>query len=190
MALPLQYKSLDLLSRAMLWFLNNLTIREKAMEWLLAIVFKISKVLNKIAEITLACMILLTVTDVVLRTGRAPIVGTYEMVGLLGAIIIGFSIPFTSWVQGQIKVDFLIVKLSARARAIVDIITRCVGIGLFLVIAWNLLILGAEALKAGEVTPTRHLPFYPIIYAVGAACFFQALVLFCDIIKIVRGEYE
>ena len=160
------------------------------MGWLLKVVFNVSKGLNKIAEIALACMILLTMSDVVLRTSRAPIVGTYEMVGLLGAIIIGFSIPFTSWVKGQIRVDFLIVKLSARARAIVDIITRCVGIGLFLVIGWNLLILGAEALKAGEVTPTRHIPFYPIICAVGAACFFQALVLFCDIIKVVRGEYE
>jgi hypothetical protein len=53
-----------------------------------------------------------------------------------------------------------------------------------------MLVLGAEALKAGEVTPTRHVPFYPIMYAVGAACFFQSLVLFCDIVKIFRGEYE
>jgi TRAP-type C4-dicarboxylate transport system permease small subunit len=183
-------KSLDLLLHTMLWFLDTPTNRGEVMEWLLAIVFRISKVLNKIAEITLACMILLTVTDVILRTGRAPIVGTYEMVGLLGAIIIGFSIPFTSWMKGQIRVDFLIIKLSSRARAIVDVITRCVGLGLFLIIGWNLAILGAEVLKAGEVTPTRHIPFYPIIYAVGAACFFQALVLFCDIIKIFRGEYE
>jgi TRAP-type C4-dicarboxylate transport system permease small subunit len=175
----------------MLWFLGTLANPgEGYMGWLLAVVLKISKMLNKIAEITLACMILLTVADVILRTGRAPIVGTYEMVGLLGAIIVGFSIPFTSWMKGQIRVDFLILKLSARVRSIVDAVTRCVGLGLFLIIGWNLLILGAEALKAGEVTPTRHIPFYPIIYAVGAACFVQALVLFCDIIKIARGEYE
>jgi TRAP-type C4-dicarboxylate transport system permease small subunit len=169
---------------------QSLTIRGKPMEWFLAGVLKISKVLNRIAEITLACMILLTVTDVVLRTGRAPIVGTYEMVGLLGAIIVGFSIPFTSWAKAQIRVDFLIDKLPPRARAIVDVITRCVAIGLFFIIGWNLLILGAEVLKAGEVTPTRHIPFYPIIYAVGGVCFFQILVLFCDVIKIFRGEYE
>jgi TRAP-type C4-dicarboxylate transport system permease small subunit len=162
----------------------------KTMEWLLTIVLKTSKGLNKIAEIALAAMILLTVTDVILRTGRAPIVGTYEMVGLLGAIIVGFSVPFTSWMKGHIRVDFLILKLSVRARAIVDVITRCVGLALFFIIGWHLLVLGAEALKAGEVTPTRHIPFYPIIYAVGAASFLQCLVLFCDIVKIVRGEYE
>ena len=160
------------------------------MDGLLTVVLWISRGLNKIAEIALAGMILLTVADVILRTGRAPIVGTYEMVGLLGAIIVGFSIPFTSWMKGHIGVDFLILKLSARAKAIVEVITRCVGSGFFLIVGWHLLILGAEALKAGEVTPTRHIPFYPIIYAVGAACFLEALVLFCDIIKIARGEYE
>ena len=160
------------------------------MAWFLKVVFGVSKGLNKIAEIALACMILLTVSDVILRTGRAPIVGTYEMVGLLGAIIISFAIPFTSWMRGHIRVDFAILKLSPRARAIVDVITRCVGLALFFTIGWHLLILGAEALKAGEVTPTRHIPFYPVIYAVGAACFFQSLVLFCDILKIARGEHD
>jgi len=143
---------------------------------------------NKIAEIALACMILLTVSDVVLRTGGAPIVGTYEMVGLLGAIIISFAIPFTSWTRGHISVDFALLKLSPRARAFVNIITRGFGLILFIVIGWHLLILGAEVLNAGEVTPTRHIPFYPIIYAVGAACFLQSLVLFCDIVRIVQEE--
>jgi len=160
------------------------------MRGFLIVVFSLSKGLNKIAEIALACMILLTVSDVILRTGRAPIVGTYEMVGLLGAIIISFAIPFTSWMRGHIRVDFAILKLSPRARAIVDVITRCVGLALFFTIGWHLLILGAEALKAGEVTPTRHIPFYPIMYAVGAASFIQSVVLFCDIVKIARGEYE
>ncbi len=160
------------------------------MGWLLKVVFNLSKGLNKIAEIALACMILLTMSDVVLRTVRAPIVGTYEMVGLLGAIIISFAIPFTSWMKGHVRVDFAILKLSPRAKAIVDIITRCVGTALFFAIGWHLLILGAEALKAGEVTPTRHIPFYLVIYAVGAASFFQSLVLFCDILKISRGEHE
>jgi TRAP-type C4-dicarboxylate transport system permease small subunit len=160
------------------------------MEWLLTVVGTISKGLNRIAEVALACMILLTVADVVLRTGRAPIVGTYEMVGLLGAIIVSLSNPFTAWVKGHIRVDFAILKLPRLPKAIINTITRCVAIGFFLIVAWNLLILGAEALKAGEVTPTRHIPFYPVIYAVGVACFFQSVVLLCDIIKIVRGQYE
>jgi hypothetical protein len=50
--------------------------------------------------------------------------------------------------------------------------------------------LAMEIYKAGEVTPTRHIPFYPVIYGIGVCCFFQCLVLFCDILKIFRREYE
>lgn len=160
------------------------------MERLLTVVGTISKGLNKIAEVALACMILLTVADVVMRTGDAPIIGTYEMVGLLGAIIVGLANPFTAWAKGHIRVDFAILKLPRIPKGIVNGITRCAAIGFFLIVGWNLLVLGAEALKAGEVTPTRHIPFYPVIYAVGVSCFFQSVVLLCDIIKIVRGQYE
>ncbi|RJR53231.1 MAG: TRAP transporter small permease [Desulfobacteraceae bacterium] len=162
----------------------------KGMGWFLRAVHNVSRGLSKIAEVALACMILLTVTDVILRTGRSPIVGTYEMVGLLGAVIISFSIPLTSWLRVHIRVDFAVLSLPPRARATVDVITRLIGFALFITIGWHLLILGAESLDAGEVTPTRHIPLYPIMYAVGVASFLQALVLFCDVVRVVQGRDE
>ena len=66
----------------------------------------------------------------------------------------GFSIPFTSWVKGHISVDFLILKLPQTAKKIFNIVTRCVGIGLFLIIGSNLIVLGKDLRKAGEVSST------------------------------------
>jgi len=156
----------------------------------LRVVHTISKGLNNISAVMLAFMILLTVADVILRSARMPIVGTYEMVGLLGAIIIGFSIPFASWMKAHVRVDFFILKFSPAGRRIFNIITRCLGMAFFVVIGWNLIILGMDIYRAGEVTPTRHIPFYPVLYGVGVTCFFQCIVLLCDIVKIFRGEYE
>ncbi len=70
------------------------------------------------------------------------------------------------------------------------IFTRCLGIGLFLVIASNLIILGMELYNSGEVSPTLHVPFYLVVYGIGICCFVQCLVLVCDIVKIIGGEYE
>lgn len=153
-------------------------------------VSKISIWMNGIAAVALAFMILLTVADVILRSFRKPIIGTYEIVALSGAVIIGFSIPFTSWMKGHINVDFFILKLPPKGRKIFNLITKCLGIGLFLIIGWNLIVLGMDLYKAGEVTPTRHIPFYPILYGIGICCFFQCLVLFCDIVKILGEKYE
>jgi TRAP-type C4-dicarboxylate transport system permease small subunit len=160
------------------------------MQKLLNIVFKVSRGLNVIAAVMLAFMILLTVADVILRSARAPIVGTYEIVGLLGAVLIGFSIPFTTWVRGHIRVDLFVMQLPPATRRVFNIISRCLGIGLFILIGWNLIILGIDLAEAGEVTITRRIPFYPVLYGIGASCFFQCIVLFCDVLKILKGKYE
>jgi TRAP-type C4-dicarboxylate transport system permease small subunit len=160
------------------------------MQKLLNIVFKVSKGLNSIAAILLAFMVLLTVADVILRSAKAPIVGTYEIVGLLGAILIGFSIPFTTWVKGHIRVDFFLLYLSQTKQRYFNVVTKSLGIALFMLIGWNLIDLGMEIARSGEVTPTRHIPYYPVLYGIGCSCFFQCIVLFCDIVKILRGEYE
>ncbi len=146
--------------------------------------------MNVISGVALMFMILLTVTDVILRSFRTPVVGTFELVAFSGAVVIGFSIPFTSWLRGHIYVDFLILGLPPKARAIMNIFTRCLGIGLFLVIASNLMVLGMELYSSGEVSPTLHVPFYLVVYGIGVCSFVQCLVLGCDIVKIVGGEYE
>jgi len=160
------------------------------MQGLLFIVSKLSRWMNVISGAALIFMILLTVTDVILRSFRAPVVGTFELVAFSGAVVIGFSLPFTSWLRGHIYVDFLILELPLRARRIANIFTRCLGIGLFLVIASNLIILGMELYNSGEVSPTLHVPFYLVVYGIGICCFVQCLVLVCDIVKIIGGQYE
>jgi TRAP-type C4-dicarboxylate transport system permease small subunit len=157
---------------------------------LLQIASKISRWMNAIAAVALGFMILLTVADVILRYFKRPIIGTYEMVALSGAVIIGFSLPFTSMMKGHVNVDFLTLKLSPKGRRISNSITKCLGIILFLIIGWNLILLGMDFHKVGEVTPTRHLPIYPVLYGVGICCFFEAFVLFCDIVKILGRKDE
>jgi TRAP-type C4-dicarboxylate transport system permease small subunit len=150
----------------------------------------ISQILNVIGGISLTFLMLLTMVDVVLRTFQRPIVGTYELVGFAGAVVIGFSIPFTSWTRGHIYVDFFIGRFSQKVRNGFHIITRCLVIGLFLLAGWNLIKYGIDLFKSEEVSLTLQMPFYPIVYGLGIGCFFQCLVLVCDILKIFRGEYE
>jgi TRAP-type C4-dicarboxylate transport system permease small subunit len=62
----------------------------------------VSKLLNIIAGIALTFMMFLTVADVLLRAGRHPFVGTYEIVALLMALVIGFGIPQVSLDRGHV----------------------------------------------------------------------------------------
>ncbi len=153
-------------------------------------VYQLSRIVNVVAGVSLTFLMLLTVADVILRRFKIPIVGTYELVAFSGAVVIGFSLPLTSWMRGHIYVDFFIQKFSKKVQAIFNVATRILVIGLFIMIGWNLIKYAMDLQKSGEVSLTLRLPFYPVAYGVGICCFIQCLVIFCDIVKIFGGEYE
>ncbi len=160
------------------------------MEGFLKTINGISRFLNIIAGISLTFLMLLTITDVILRGFKSPVPGTFEVVAFAGAVVIGFSLPRTSWLRGHIFVDFFILKFSQKGRDIFNIATRCVVIILFFLIGWNLIKYGIDLQKSGEVSLTLQMPFYPVAYGVGVCCFVQCLVMVCDIMKIFGGKYE
>jgi TRAP-type C4-dicarboxylate transport system permease small subunit len=161
-----------------------------AMAGLFGVVERLSKWMQAIAGVALAFIMFLTVADVILRLFGHPIVGTFELVGLGGAVVIGFGIPITSWLRGHIFVDFVINWFSKKVQNAFNITTRCVSIGLFILIGSNLFKLGMDLYRSGEVTSTRQLPFYPVAYGLGVCCLIQCLVLFCDVLKVIGGKYE
>jgi len=160
------------------------------MEGFLNKVKGISQLINIIAGISISFIIALTVTDVILRHFRMPIVGAFELVAFSGAVVVGFAVPYTSWVRGHIFVDFLILRFPQSVRNTFHVLTRLMGIWLFIMIGWNLIKMGMDLSKSGEVSPTLQMPFYPVAYGIGAVCLFQCLIFFCDILKIFRGKYE
>ncbi|HVN98254.1 MAG TPA: TRAP transporter small permease [Syntrophorhabdaceae bacterium] len=156
----------------------------------LGIIEKLSKALQVVGGVALVFIMLLTVADVILRRFGHPIVGTYEIVGLGGAVVIGFAIPITSWLRGHIFVDFFYQRFSPAGRAVFNITTRVFSLALFVLIGYNLFLYAGELYKSGEVTLTRQLPFYPVAYGLGVCCFIEFLVLIGDVLKIIGGDYE
>jgi TRAP-type C4-dicarboxylate transport system permease small subunit len=150
----------------------------------------ISKFLNTIAGIAVTFMMLLTVADVLLRASGHPIIGTFEIVSLLLALVIGFGIPQVSLDRGHVYMDFLVEKLSDRGRRVMTTFTRVLCLILFASIGYKLFSVGAKFHASGEVSPTIMLPFYPVAYSVAICCLLECCVLISDIVRIWRGEYE
>jgi TRAP-type C4-dicarboxylate transport system permease small subunit len=150
----------------------------------------VSKLLNIIAGISVTVMMLMTVADVLLRAGGHPIIGTYEVVALLMAVVIGFGIPQVSLDRGHVYMEFLLQKFSERAKNVVNTLTRVLCLILFGFIGVNLFSVGAAFRASGEVSPTIQLPFYPVAYSVAVCCLLECCVFIFDIVKIWRGQYE
>jgi TRAP-type C4-dicarboxylate transport system permease small subunit len=146
--------------------------------------------LQVVAGTALILLMCLTVLDVVLRAFRHPLPGTYELVGFMGAVAIGCSMPLTSWRRGHVYVDALLDRLPPRVRAAFQVSTRLTVATLFGLLAWNLVGFGLDLRASGEVSPTLELRFYPVVLGLAVATAFQALVLLADLAKIGRGTYE
>ena len=150
----------------------------------------ISKLLNIIAGIAATLMMLLTVADVLLRAGGHPIIGTYEIVSLLLALVIAFGIPQVSLDRGHVYMDFLLEKISKRGKKVMNTITRLFCIIFFLPLGYNLFNVGARFHASGEVSATIKIPFYPVVYGVAVCCLLECCVFIFDIVRVWRGEYE
>lgn len=160
------------------------------MKGFLSMISHLSTIINVVAGTTLVAMMLLTVADVVLRYLGWPILGTYELVSMGAAVVIGFAVPHTSWVRGHISVDFLVERLPELRRDVVLVFTRIAGIALFAATGAYLIKKGLYMRSTGQVSLTLLMPFYPVAWGIAFSCFVECLVLVCDIVKVVRREYE
>jgi TRAP-type C4-dicarboxylate transport system permease small subunit len=143
----------------------------------LALVRPLARALHWAGAAALASMMFVTVADVVLRSFRRPILGTYELVGFLGAFAIGFALPQTSLDRGQVLMDFLARHLPPAANRVLSVLTRGIGIGLFALLAWHLAAMGVDLRRTGDVTPLLNLPLSWPAFGISVSCLVVCLVL-------------
>jgi len=149
---------------------------------------KLSRILHYVACFSLLLIALVTASDILMRSMRRPIVGSFEIVTFLGAIVVGFSLPYTSLMKGHVYVDIVIDRLKGRARKALLASTRVLAIVLFALVGVNFVRYGISNIYSGEVSPSFRIPLYPLSFALAFAFFLEAFVLFYDFYRVLRDE--
>ncbi len=126
-------------------------------------------------------VMLLIGSDIVGRIFGHPIPGAYEMVSMAGGLIVGLAVPGTSRAKAHVSTDLLLARLSGWPKCALIVITRLMGIAIFLLVSYSTLMMGIRLRDSGEVTAVLALPFYYAVLAMGGAFFVQALVLVSEI---------
>jgi len=136
-----------------------------------------SRMCNWLAILSVTVMMVLTVCDVVLRMFRRPITGTYEIVGLLGAAFVSFSLAYTSIEHGHIAVDFLIRRFRLPVQRGFEGVTSFVCAALFGMVTWQGFTYAAHIRQTGEVSLTLQVPLYPFVYGMAFGSGLLCIVL-------------
>lgn len=158
------------------------------MKRLMAGIVNVDKALYVVAGVVLAFMIVLTLFDVILRNIGHPITGSMEFIQYGGSIVFGFSIPYGTLLGAQVIVDIITQNLEPSKRRPVEVITRIVGVLLFLFVAYNFFLYGLDVRRTGERTASFRIPYYPFSFALSFGFLLQSLTIFRDLVRKVKGE--
>lgn len=143
--------------------------------------------LDKLAGLCFFSVMLLIIANIVLRAVlKRPILGTYELVGILTAVGISLALAHCALRNGHIAVDLVVDRLPSRIQAIIDALTGFVSFIFWTAVAWYLFEYGSSMMAKGLVSSTAQIPIYPIIYLCAVGMLGLCLVLavkFADSLK-------
>jgi TRAP-type C4-dicarboxylate transport system permease small subunit len=160
------------------------------MKRLLSTWFGVGKATHTLAGIALMAMFFITLVEVIMRFLWSSIPGTFELISLLGGAVAGLAVPRTSQMNGHVNVDFVINKMTPKAKNTMNGVTRILVMIFFLFAAWSLLSMGMDYRGAKEVSPSMKLPLYPVFFCLGGAFLIQVVQFLLEILKTFGGSHE
>jgi TRAP-type C4-dicarboxylate transport system permease small subunit len=122
------------------------------------------------AFVALMVMMLTVVANIVGRIFlRTPVIGTLEIAGFCGVIVVAVAVAFAQRERRNIYVDLVVQRFSTRWRAITDSFTYLLSIVAIGILAWAVFDSAVEAYVDEDITLTLSVATYPFrfIWAIG-----------------------
>jgi TRAP-type C4-dicarboxylate transport system permease small subunit len=145
---------------------------------------RLFKVMHLAAFLALMVMMLMVVANIVGRIFfRKPIMGTLEVAGFCGVIVVAFAVAFAQREGRNIYVDLVVQRFSTGLRAIIDSFTYLLSMVAVGIVAWAVFASAVEAYMDQDITLTLSVATYPFrfTWALGL------LILFLFLIQHVIG---
>ena len=158
------------------------------MERLMRYVNSINNTLCIVALALLAVLMFLTATDVTGRFFGYPIRGALQMSEMMQVMIICLAWPFTTATMGHVRVDFFVSHFPLWLQNKIDIITNILTLFVFILIAWQGVILTMSNMEMGDLVAIINIPLFPFQIIVVIGAFVNCFALVVQIINLFLDE--
>lgn len=147
----------------------------------------ITDVSKYIVMAAIVVLMLLTVTDVILRRFfSSPILGVSEYTQMVMTIIL-LSAPFSAMCNSHIKVDIVTSKLSAPAKKACRLVTLFISAVMAGIMASSAFMAGLDAVEKNTKFITINFAKAPFIFLYSFGLFVLVLAIACLFIQEIRG---
>lgn len=172
---------------------DEVSFFEKLTSGLEKLTKNINNAMHKISSVFLFLLMFLTAADVIGRNlFNSPITGTYEVTGLVLAMMIFFSLGSGQLGKDHIEIDFLTNMMSEKVQAGLYALSSFVLFVLMSITTWQLFEYAMRTMAGGELSGDLGLPLHIFMFAAfaGAIAFTLTYLLdmFQSILKVVKKK--
>ena len=140
--------------------------------------------LEGVGVVAILTMMVITCVDVMgAKILLLPVLGAIDIVMLSQLVAISFGAASALLLGRHVTVEFFVMFLPERIQAAVEVLVNLLGLLLFVIITWRLIVYGLYMHTGGEVSPTARIPLYPFAYGIALACIPVCLVFLVEAIK-------
>jgi TRAP-type transport system small permease protein len=147
---------------------------------------KLLKALGMLAMVIIMGMMMLTVTEVIMRfTMKRVIFGSTEITEFL---MVGLTLAM-GWcaMQGRnVSVELIVGRLSERGRAIAATISYIISLGFCVLVAWRNYVEAFVVSHRGELTELLEIPEFPFYFVISLGFAILAAVTVVLLVQAVR----
>jgi TRAP-type C4-dicarboxylate transport system permease small subunit len=136
------------------------------------------RVLAIAGGVILLALMVLTVVAVTLRKINYPILGTQDLSEAGLTVVVFFAMAYSGWTGGHIAVDLISAVIKGRALQLLDTVVRSCCAAFFVIVAWQSVRQGLDALEFGGGFNLLDIPHYPFFFVVAFGSGLYALILF------------
>ncbi len=137
--------------------------------------------------VLLAGLVLLSGVNVVCRLAGRPISASYELSGLIGALIAALALAETQRRRGHVELDLFTRGYSPAAQRWIGAVNVFLGAGLVTLLALQMASRARVLLAAGEVSETLKLPYPWLMYGAALGFLLLAVSFLTDFVLLVLG---
>ncbi|MFP4257900.1 MAG: TRAP transporter small permease subunit [Desulfovermiculus sp.] len=141
--------------------------------------------LAQIGQAALVMVMLIIVVNILIRAVWKPLPGSYEMVEILGAVILSMGVAYCAVHKGHVAVSFLVDMFSPRKRAVIDFFTNLVFCSVITYVSWGMIEYAGKMYSRGRATTSLDIPLYPVYYLVGFGLVLLAAVVVMQLLRSV-----
>jgi TRAP-type mannitol/chloroaromatic compound transport system permease small subunit len=137
--------------------------------------------------VAMLLIVAITCVDVVgAKVFMWRLAGAIDLVMLSQLVVVAFAAGMTLIKGRHIRVEFFIKRLPQRVQNVVDSIVLFLLLVLFSTIIWRVIVLGYSFQTSGESSATVYIPYYPFAYGIALASIPVWLILFVQLIKMLK----